>query len=347
MNRITKKNNGNQKRFEENNVLDKSMDCITNEKKNKKNNTNNNQKEGYNGPMKKQTKQIQPSKSYINLFHANKTNRFKNDFYKTVKIYYQNIFIQNINIYADEKFNSIMEKIKNILLCAGIVLYRAPSSNDIIERINSSETLEYLLNRGVIVKNTGVVINHKGFNYPPSVYNYYNLQNRDVFNVKLEGKLLGAGFVGFCFEFVDIDDLTKPKYYKISKGNCKWRQVGKGLNIFGKCSNKKCKVYNKEVIYIAGINIQFDFYSDNKKIKCPMCSKNFIPITMGFWKCEYQIKGEKFNDGEYQKVDINGKETKGDEFEYYNPNSKKPAIWSKLIIFTGHRQQMKYNKYTI
>ena len=78
-----------------------------------------------------------------------------------------------------------------------------------------------------------------------------------------------------------------------------------------------------------------------------MCSKNFIPITMGFWKCEYQIKGEKFNDGEYQKVDINGKETKGDEFEYYNPNSKKPAIWSKLIIFTCHRQQMKYSRYTI
>ena len=66
--------------------------------------------------MKKQTKQIQPSKSYINLFHANKTNRFKNDFYKTVKIYYQNIFIQNINIYADEKFNSIMEKIKNTII---------------------------------------------------------------------------------------------------------------------------------------------------------------------------------------------------------------------------------------
>ena len=33
MNRITKKNNRNQKRFEENNVLDKSMDCIANKKK--------------------------------------------------------------------------------------------------------------------------------------------------------------------------------------------------------------------------------------------------------------------------------------------------------------------------
>ena len=84
---IKKKNNRNQKRFEENNVLDKSMDCIANKKKNKKNSTNNNQKEGYNGPMKKQTKQIQPSKSYINLFHANKTNRFKNYFYKTLRIY--------------------------------------------------------------------------------------------------------------------------------------------------------------------------------------------------------------------------------------------------------------------
>lgn len=29
---------------------------------------------------------------------------------------------------------------------------------------------------------------------------------------------------------------------------------------------------------------------------------------MGFFKCEYQIKGEKLKDGEYVEVDINGKE---------------------------------------
>ena len=40
---------------------------------------------------------------------------------------------------------------------------------------------------------------------------------------------------------------------------------------------------------------------------------------MGFWKCEYQIKGEKFKDGDYEEVDLNGKETNGDDFEYYDP----------------------------
>ena len=74
-----------------------------------------------------------------------------------------------------------------------------------------------------------------------------------------------------------------------------------------------------------------------------MCSKNFIPITMGFWKCEYQIKGEKFEDGEYQEVEINGRETKGDEFEYYDPNSKKPGLWSSLTVFTANRQKMKFS----
>ena len=78
-----------------------------------------------------------------------------------------------------------------------------------------------------------------------------------------------------------------------------------------------------------------------------MCSKNFIPITMGFWKCEYQIKGEKFEDGEYQEVEINGRETKGDEFEYYDPNSKKPGLWSSLTIFTANRQKMKFSTHTI
>ena len=63
---------------------------------------------------------------------------------------------------------------------------------------------------------------------------------------------------------------------------------------------------------------------------------------MGFWKCEYQIKGEKFKNREYEEININGKETFGNNFEYFDPISNETTYWSSLIIFTGHRQKMKY-----
>ena len=76
----------------------------------------------------------------------------------------------------------------------------------------------------------------------------------------------------------------------------------------------------------------------------PYLLKNFLPVTMGFWKCKYQIKGEKFKNGEYVELNLNGKETVGDNFEYYDQNKNKVVSWSYLSVFTGYRQKMKYKE---
>ena len=61
--------------------------------------------------------------------------------------------------------------------------------------------------------------------------------------------------------------------------------------------------------------------------------KNFIPKTLDFRKSEYQIKGEKLKDREYCKVNINGKETKGDDFEYFDSDESGTATWTELLVF--------------
>ena len=43
--------------------------------------------------------------------------------------------------------------------------------------------------------------------------------------------------------------------------------------------------------------------------------------------------------------EINGKETKGDDFEYYDPNESGVISWLSLFVFTGHRQKMKHRDY--
>ena len=70
-----------------------------------------------------------------------------------------------------------------------------------------------------------------------------------------------------------------------------------------------------------------------KEIKCPICNKNFSLKTLGFWKNEYQIKGEKLKNGEYSEVDINGRETKDDDFEYFDANETGTTTWTTLLVF--------------
>ena len=291
-------------------------------------------------------KMIGSNLNFLNGIEANNMNGFRNKNFKTVKIFYQNNFVHNVDIYEYDDYSSIAKKVKSILYESGIKLYRKPFRDEVVERTSPLETLEFLLERGVIDNNPRIIINHYGKKYPNISYEYHYLENGNIFNVEFEGRIYGGGGLG-QLEFIDVDELAKPKNLKFSKTAPKWRKVSKGLNLFGKCINKKCEAYNEEVIYNSGINIKFDFNSDRKEIKCPICSKNFIPMTMGFWKCEYQIKGEKLKNGDYEEVDINGKETKGDNFEYYDPYKNSTTYWSNLMIFTGHRQKMKYRKYSL
>ena len=157
------------------------------------------------------------------------------------------------------------------------------------------------------------------------------------FYIPLRG---AGGLVGL--EFVNLEGGSKAKVLKFSRNAPKWRKVCEGLNLFGKCIYNQCKAFKKEVIYKVGINTKFDFNEQKKEIICPICNKNFIPQTLGFWKCEYQIKGEKFKNGEYCKVNINGKETKDDDFEYFDADENGTATWSELLVFACYRQEIKY-----
>ena len=277
----------------------------------------------------------------INNYNNNQFNNIEKPNCKKVMFYYDDKFIQNVDIYNDNNYEYLRNKLLSILKSSGIILYRRPFPNEIIERKSEKETLENLIERGVEEKNPNLVIFDK-------CNREKNFLDKNIFDeikegdkVSLEIPLRGAGSP--LIEFVDVEKITQTKKLKFSKNSPKWRKASIGLNLFGKCINKKCEAYNKEVIYIVGINVKFDFDEEKKSIVCPICKKNFIPLTVGFWKCEYQIKGEKLDDGEYKNVEINGRETSGDDFEYYDPYKGK-SFWSNLIIFACHRQKMKYKK---
>ena len=240
----------------------------------------------------------------------------------------------SIIINKDDDINTVREKLLSYLISIGKPLCREPYPGEVIKRISPNETLEYLIERGVYEEYPNIEINGH------SVFTVDGIKNGD--KLYLDIPLRGAG--GPLIEFADVDKMSKTKKLKFSKNAAKWRKVSQGLNLFGKCINKKCEAYGNEVIFIAGINVKFDINLKAKEIVCPICSKNFIPNTLGFWKCEYQIKGEKLKNGEYIQININGKETKGNDFEYYDTNESGTTFWSKLIICVGYIQEMKYKE---
>ena len=282
----------------------------------------------------------------------NKINRTYNP--NEIEIYYQrNNYIDSIskNIFSEnDDWKTLINKLRNLYSKLKKKYYRPPYPEEIIERESPKETLEYLLKRGVQEKNPDIEYyirpNHIGIGYGWKSYaEIFSKNIKEIFKfiakVNFYIPLRGSGVLS-GLEFANLEKDSKTKVLNFSENSPKWRKVCEGLNLFGKCSYSKCEAYKKEVIYPVGINEKFDFSKKKKEIKCPICKKNFIPLTLGFWKCEYQIKGEKLNDGEYKRVNINGRETKDDDFEYFDTDENGTTTWNELIVFACYRQNMKY-----
>ena len=151
---------------------------------------------------------------------------------------------------------------------------------------------------------------------------------------------------GFPVGFVDVSN-GKVKSLEFCKNAPKWRIVNIGLNIFGICKNKNCEANGKEVVYNTEIlkdKLHFILNEEIANIRCPLCKKIFKPKTCGFWECEYQFSGKKINDGEVEYYDSKPKETKGDEFEYFDPFGNKKVQWIELNIYVLPIQLINYQE---
>ena len=192
------------------------------------------------------------------------------------------------------------------------------------------------------------------------LYNHQDIKN---LNTKIKDSLNSNSFINYvelyqCEEVIGggiaklkIADVSKEKitYLKFDKNAPKYRKVGKGLNIFGICEYPRCEAHKEEVIYIPKKMVlednTFFKYSINKEIKnivCPLCNKIIKIKTFGFYQCEYQIKGEKIENGDIVLYNSKPKDTKDDEFEYFDPEENGEVDWTELFIYVLPKQKIKY-----
>ena len=167
----------------------------------------------------------------------------------------------------------------------------------------------------------------------------YNIQRESRLHLVLRYRGGGGGSIPMNFVNVEKGIIQKLKF---SDSAPKWRSVTQGLNLFGICKNGKCIGHNKEVIFQVGINKKYNLQENVLNIKCPMCIGIIVPKTCGFWNCEYQFVGDKIEEGELKHVDTKSKETKDDDFEYFNPYENDSALWTNLTIYTIEKQTVKF-----
>ena len=165
----------------------------------------------------------------------------------------------------------------------------------------------------------------------------YNIQMESTLHLVL--RLRGGG--GIPMNFVDVEKGVIQKL-EFSDSAPEWRSVTEGLNLFGICNNAKCVANNEEVVFKVGINQKYNLQENVLNIKCPMCKGILVPKTCGFWNCEYQFVGNKIEGGALKHVDTKCKETKGDDFEYFNPYENESVLWTDLTIYTIEKQKIKF-----
>ena len=182
-------------------------------------------------------------------------------------------------------------------------------------------------------KGLGLVSEFKCFylgeiiNDPNKTLKELNIRNWSSIEVFTIGEIPGAGF---SINFTDVSKNIHEEHY-FSKTAPDYRIVSKGINVYGICKGKKCKAYNKEVICPLKNKKIFNLLEEKEDLECPICGSLIIPKTLGFFSCEYRIKGKKCENDTITPFELRDKASNKDSIRYFNPDKNGNATFCELI----------------
>ena len=158
------------------------------------------------------------------------------------------------------------------------------------------------------------------------------LQELNIFNARiLVEQPISIFGAGFPINFTDISKNIYEEHY-FSETAPNYRIVSKGINVYGICKGKKCKAYKKEVICpLKNIKI-FNLLEEKDDLECPICGGLIIPKTLGFFCCEYRIKGKKLENDYNRPFELRDKASNKDSIRYFNPDKNGRTMFTELIV---------------
>ena len=157
----------------------------------------------------------------------------------------------------------------------------------------------------------------------------YDLASGSIIKVADTHNVIGRG--GYALNFTN---LSKKIYNEItfSDDAPAYRNTKQGINIFGDCKCERCYAFNQEVVVpLYGIE-KFDLINERQNLKCPACKGLIEPKTVGFYLCEYKIKGKNIENGVIKPFEFFGKALNKQSLQYYDPIKNGNTIVYELII---------------
>ncbi len=132
-----------------------------------------------------------------------------------------------------------------------------------------------------------------------------------------------------------MTDVTKGNIIKkFSPTAPKWRIVHCGLNVFGKCCNKKCESHGSCVV-VPKEKCTVDFAKDQFDFECPVCECSVKPETIGFFLCKYKIFGKKVDENTNIAVPfgpIIGETNDISGIQYYDPQTNHSVNYIEYVV---------------
>ena len=183
-------------------------------------------------------------------------------------------------------------------------------------------------------KGLGLVSEFKCFylgeiiNDPNKTLKELNIRNWSSIEVFTIGEIPGGGF---SINFTDLSKNIHEEHY-FSKTAPDYRIVSKGINVYGICKGKKCKAYNKEVICPLKNKKIFNLLDEKENLECPICGSLIIPKTLGFFSCEYRIKGKKCENDTITPFELRDKASNEDSIRYFDPDKNGKTMITELIV---------------
>ena len=183
-------------------------------------------------------------------------------------------------------------------------------------------------------KDSGIFYSYISFLYdgikidPNKTLQELNIRNNSTIIVLEQKKIFGAGFP---INFTDISKNIYEEHY-FSETAPDYRIVSKGINVYGICKGKKCKAYNKEVICPLKNKKIFNLLEEKDDLECPICGNLIVPKTLGFFCCEYRIKGKKLENDYNRPFELRDKASNKDNIRYFSPDRNGRTIITDLIV---------------
>ena len=154
-----------------------------------------------------------------------------------------------------------------------------------------------------------------------------NLLDKCNINVLEEDRITG----GISMIFTDLSkNIHEERYF--SKTAPDFRIALKGINVFGICHSKKCKAYKKEVIWPLKGKTSFNLIKEKDDLECPICGNLISPKTLGFYSCEYLIKGKKCEDDIIKPFELKDVASNQNSVRYFNPEENGSTIITDLTV---------------